>query len=156
MWYRAGKQVLSNQTWPEEDLENDLKRHEEDLEGPHGKKANLRTTEVMKTQVLRVSLGGRAVFPQPGLRIDRTASNGWQNDQNDINFLNFWTRRLNHVHQLFNFINISTRTCLVLSPITLAATGRYRCEVLGDRSYCWQISNYIFHIVDKYLIIFFI
>ena len=109
--------------------ENDLIRHEEDLEGPH-RKANLRT------QVLRVSLGGRAVFPQPGLRIDRTASNGWQNDQNDINFLNFWTRRLNHVHQLFNFINISTRTCLVLSPITLAATGRYRCEVLGDRSYC--------------------
>jgi len=50
-------------------------------------------------QVLRVSLGGRAVFPQPGLRIDRTASNG---------------------------------TCLVLSPITLAATGRYRCEVTTE------------------------
>jgi len=50
-------------------------------------------------QVLRVSVGGRAVFPQPGLRIDRASSNG---------------------------------TCLVLSPVTLAATGRYRCEVTTE------------------------
>ena len=75
----------------EEDLENDLKRREEDLKGPR-RIANLRTTKVMKTQVLRVSLGGRAVFPQPGLRIDRTASNGWQND-----------------HRLFNFCHLTKR-----------------------------------------------
>ena len=65
--------------------ENDLIRHEEDLEGPH-RKANLRT------QVLRVSLGGRAVFPQPGLRIDRTASNGWQKNHRIFNFCHLTKR----------------------------------------------------------------
>ena len=27
--------------------------------------------------------------------------------------------------------NLHLRTCLVLSPVTLAATGRYRCEVIN-------------------------
>ena len=155
MWYRAGKQVLSNQTWPENDLkrleeeglENDLKRHEEDLEGPRRKtnKNHENTGSPSESWWTSSFSAARTQDWQDSKQrvakwspiIQLLSSHQTLNVlKSNINFLNFWTRRLNHVHQLLNFINISTRTCLVLSPITLAATGRYRCEVLGDRSYC--------------------
>ena len=37
--------------------------------------------------------------------------------------------------------NLHWRTCLVLSPVTLAATGRYRCEVLDSTSFTSLILN---------------